>query len=155
MKTSPKPPAPKKLSPWDFLNSINAGKRGDDLLKDCTADSNEGADRDSPDKAYTPFIINRGLSYFIDSILFANAMNERAVLPAKMQFDFLRLAMQPRKRFSKWLKRIDDTDDVALLMAEYDYSAEKARDALSLYPEEELVKLRTRHDKGGSGKKTK
>lgn len=149
------PAAPKKLGPFDFLNSINDGPRGDDLLIDCFADSSNGAMPDSADKAYIPFMVNRGLSFFNDTILYANAMNERAGLPAKMQFDFLRHGIRPRKRFAKWAKKIDDAADVELIMAEYNYSAEKARDAYKLYTEDALIELRRRSDVGGSGKKTK
>jgi len=142
----------KKLSPFDFLNSINDGPRGLNLMKDCFADLSEGATPDSADKAYVPFIVNRGLSYFQDSILYANAMNERASLPTKMQYDFLRFGLRPRKRFSKWSKKADDSSDVELIMAEYGYSADKARDALKLYDANAISELRDRHEKGGSGK---
>jgi hypothetical protein len=139
----------KRLSPFDFLNSINAGPTGKDLLSECYADSSDGAILDSNDRDYLPFIVNRGLSYFVDAILFANAMNERAHLPAKMQYDFLRHALRPRKRFSKWSKKIDDTNDMKLIMQEYNYSSEKARDALKLFNEDTLVELRNKHNKGG------
>lgn len=145
----------KKLSPFDFLNSINEGSRGKNLMIDCFADLSEGATPDSADRAYVPFIINRGLSYFQDSILYANAMNERAALPAKMQYDFLRFGLRPRKRFSKWSKKIDDSSDVELIMAEYGYSADKARDALKLYDANAITELRARHEKGGTGKNQK
>jgi hypothetical protein len=146
---------PKKLSPFDFLNSINDGPRGNDLMIDCFADSGDGAVLDSADKSYIPFIVNRGLSYFQDSILYANAMNERAVLPAKMQYDFLRFGLRPRKRFSKWSKKADDSSDVTLIMAEYNYSSDKARDALKLFDADALIELRNRHEKGGTGKNIK
>lgn len=108
---------------------------------------------DSADKDYVPFMVNRGLSYFADTILYANAMNERAALPAKMQFDFYRYAIRPRKRFSKWSKKADETEDMKLLMVKYGYSADKARDALKLYTEAALEELRERSEKGGSSKK--
>lgn len=49
----------------DWLKSINQTK--DDLSKS-----------DDPDvmKSYPPFIINRSLSYFEDTIFFANEMNQ-------------------------------------------------------------------------------
>lgn len=146
---------PKQLSFFDFLNSINEGARGVNLLEYCTADSSEATIPNSPDKAYVSFMINRGLSYFADTVLYANAMNERAALPAKMQYDFLRYGIRPRKRFSKWTKKIDDSADIQLIMNEYGYSAEKARDAYKLYSEEALIELRMRNDTGGTGKKSK
>lgn len=145
----------KKIGLFDFLNSINDGTRGDDYLIDCFADTSNGAMPDSVDKAYIPFMINRGLSFFNDTIFYANAMNERASLPVKMQFDFLRHALRPRKRFAKWAKKADDTADVELIMAKYNYSSEKARDAYKLYTEGALIELRNSSDVGGSGKKIK
>ena len=154
MKASKKDTAaPKKLSFFDFLNSINDGAKGVDLLRDCTADNSGGHAPDSVDKEYIPFMINRGLSFYPDTILYANAMNGSAALPAKMQFDFYRFAVRPRKRFSKWAKKADDSADVKLLMIKYGYSADKARDALKLYTAEALAELRAKSETGGSGKK--
>jgi NACalpha-BTF3-like transcription factor len=145
----------KKLSPFDFLNSINDGPRGTDLLKGCLSYSSESLSVDSPDKEYVPFIVNRGLSYFQDTILFANAMNESAHIPSKMQYDFLRNAIKPRKRFSKWSKKIDDSDDVKLIMNRYGYSAEKARDALKIFCSnpDKLDQLKSVSSTGGISKK--
>ena len=150
--TAPKEPkndGPKKLSFFDFLNSINAGQSSANLMEGCLAESGEGASPDSPDRAYVPFMINRGLSYFNDTVMFANEMNRYASLPAKMQYDFYRHGIRPRKRFSKWGKRADDTPDVQLLMKHYECNAERAREILTFYPEEELTKLRKQYDRGG------
>lgn len=155
MKASKKDSAPQKLSPFDFIGSINDGPSGKNLLAGCYADNSESHIPDSPDKAYVPFIINRGLSYFTDTILYANAMNERAHLPAKMQFDFLRFGVRPRKRFSKWAKKTDDTEDVALIMKRYGYSSEKARDALKLFSADALDEMRAASETGGLNKKKK
>ena len=153
MKASKKDLDDKKISIFDFLNSINEGIKGKNLLKDCRADISDSLVFDSADRDYIPFMVNRGLSYFHDTILYANAMNERPSLPVKMQFDFYRHAIRPRKRFSKWSKKADDTEDVKLLMVKYNYSAEKARDALKLYTEAALDELRERSEKGGTSKK--
>lgn len=98
--------SPKKLSPFDFINNINAGPSAGNLLEGCTADDSESTPMDNPSKQYVPFIINRSLSYFNDTVLFANEMNRHHSLPPKMQYDFYRHAMRPRKRFSKWAKRL-------------------------------------------------
>lgn len=145
----PKNDGPKKLSFFDFLNSINAGQTSPNLMEGCLAESGEGATPDSPDRAYVPFMVNRGLSYFNDTVMFANEMNRYASLPAKMQYDFYRHGIRPRKRFSKWGKRADDTADVQLLMKHYECNAERAREVIAFYPEEELSKLRKQYDRGG------
>lgn len=139
-----------KLNFFSFLTEINAGKRGKDLLSESTADKSVGGDIvNSPDKAYLPFMVNRGLSYFQDTILFANEMNKHAHLPHKMQFDFLRFGVSPRKRFSKWAKKPANSDDVEMIMEKYDYSSEKANDALTLFTEDALKELRIKMNKGG------
>lgn len=56
-------------------------------------------------KNYNPYLINRGLSYFPDSVLQANAMNLRSFLDKQTQFDYLFHAVRKRKRFSRWHKK--------------------------------------------------
>lgn len=125
------------MTPFDFLNSINTSKK--DLI----------AEDELCEKYYNSFIINRSLSYFNDTVMFANEMNRYASLSAKMQYDFYRHGIRPRKRFSKWGKRADDTSDVQLLMKRYECNAERAREVIAFYPEEELLKLRKQYDRGG------
>ena len=79
----------------DYLNAINYSK--DDLF----ADEEAG-------KGYVPFIVNRSLSYFPDTILQANDMNIHADLGKQEQFDYLRHSIRKRRRFSKWLKKTED-----------------------------------------------
>ena len=150
-KSEDKPKEEKKLSLFDFLNNINEGSQAKNLLANTPAYVEE-SNPDSEDKAYVSFMINRGLSYYSDTVLFANAMNERSHLPSKMQYDFYRNAIRPRKRFSKWFKAADDTEIIEIIKSEYGYSSAKARDALPLFTEEALDNLRKKHDKGGKTK---
>jgi preprotein translocase subunit Sss1 len=101
-----------------------------------------------------PFIVNRGLSYFNDSILFANEMNQRAFLPHKMQYDFLKHCIRPRKRFSKWAKKSDDSEYIKCIMDEYSYSAEKARTVFGLFTQTQLTQLKNKRDVGGNTRKS-
>lgn len=138
------------LGPFDFLTSINEGAGfGPDLLSGSRACSAAGLDLASDDRGYVSFIINRGLSYFPDTILFANEMNQHASLPVVMQYKFLKGLIRRRKRFSKWGKKADDTDDVALIKKEYKVNTERAHSYLKLYTLEQLEMLRKKHNKGG------
>ena len=139
----------KKITPFDFITSINSGPKGKDLLEDATADQQALPDPDSPEKAYVSFMVNRGLSYFQDSVLFANEMNLHAHLPPKMQYDFLRHGIRPRKRFSKWFKKIPDSKDIQIIMKEYGYSSTRAYEVLPLFSQDALMDLHKKHDKGG------
>jgi hypothetical protein len=125
------------MSFFDFLNAINDSKK--DLL------------REDPltEKDYVPFMINRGLSYFPDTIMFANEMNSSADIPKQWQFDFYRIGISKRKRFSKWHKRDQLEEDVKLIMKEYDYSHQKALQIIDLLNETQLKNLREKYSSGG------
>lgn len=99
----------------DYLNSINHDKTP--LL-----DSHPEVE-----KSYAPYVINRCMSYFPDTILYANSMNYRAGLDKKMQFDYLRLSVRPRKRFSKWMKN-EISEEVQQIKQYFGYTTKKALD---------------------------
>jgi hypothetical protein len=139
----------KKLSFFDIVSNINAGPKAKDLLEDVTAHADEAVSLESPEKAYVPFMVNRSLSFFNDTVLFANEMNRYASLPAKMQYDFYRNALRPRKRFSKWFKALPDTKDIEVIKEHYGYSSEKAREVLPLFTPSALAELHKLRDKGG------
>jgi hypothetical protein len=134
-----------KLSPFSFLNSISAGVNSADLMASARV-SGGGSDPASPEKAYAAFIVNRGLSYFHDSVLLANEMNRYASeLPPRMQYDFLRAVLRPRKRISKWLKA-EPIADLELVQKTYGYSETKAREVLPLLTEDNLKYIRNLHN---------
>lgn len=124
----------------DYLNAINVSK--EPLL-----DISESYTKQS----YPPFVVTRCLSYFPDTLFAANEMNTRPLIDSKMHFDFLRGAVRPRKRFSKWLKREDDSR-VAALVEYYGMSSRKAREALSVLSEADLEEIVAAVDKGGRSK---
>lgn len=124
----------------DYLNAINVSK--EPLL-----DISESYTKQS----YPPFVVTRCLSYFPDTLFAANEMNTRPLIDSKMHFDFLRGAVRPRKRFSKWLKREDDSR-VAALVEYYGISSRKAREALPVLSESDLEEIVAAVDKGGRSK---
>jgi hypothetical protein len=139
-----------KLTPFTFISSINDGRKGPHLLEGCKADQSlETANPDSPDKAYVPFMVNRGLSYFKDTVLFANEMNIHHDLPNRMQYDFYRYMVTAKRRFSKWGKKQNAHADIAIIQKEYGYSREKAEAVYPIFNKTEIQKLYKKHDKGG------
>jgi len=140
----------KKLSPFDFINSINKGCSGENLLADCHADDSlENANPDSPDKNYVPFIINRGFSYFKDTVLFANEMNIKHQLPPKMQYDFYRNIVSNKKRFSKWAKKANASNDILAIQKYYNYSRQRAEEAYKILTKGQIQEIHKLLDKGG------
>ena len=148
VETHQLPPKVAAFNVFSIVNNINEGVRGDNLMKDCTADISE-TPKSEVEKVYLPFLVNRNFSNFSDTVLLANVMNQYPNLPAKMQYDFLRHTIRPKKSFAKWGKAIDTSADEKVLIELYDYSSEKAKDALSCLSEEQMKVLRKRVDKGG------
>jgi hypothetical protein len=124
------------MSPFDFLNAINDTKKN--LFEDPQAA-----------KDYKPFIVNRGLSYFHDTVLYANEMNKHPELDKDQQFSFFLNIISRKKRFSKWSKKDATTDSIELVKEYFGYSSEKAKDALSLLSEEHLIMIKEKLYKGG------
>lgn len=81
------------MTPFDFINNISAETKS--IWDDTTSETE-----------YNVFMINRGLSQYRDTILFAQVMNQTGQYVSKeMQYDFLRLAVtNKKKRFAKWAK---------------------------------------------------
>jgi hypothetical protein len=122
-------------SPFEYLNSINDTKV--DIIVD-----------DITEKSYNGFMINRSLSYFPDTVIFANEMNRYHHIDKKLQFHFLINTIRKRKRFSKWIKPELDTD-IEVVKEYYGYNNEKARQALSLLSSSQIEELKKKVNKGG------
>jgi len=123
------------MNPFEYLNAIN------DTKKDIMVD-------DIAEKGYSSFMVNRGLSYFNDTVLFANEMNRNHHLDNRLQFDFLINIIRKRKRFSKWMKP-EVVSDVEVVKEYYGYSNEKARQALTLLTPEQINEIKKKVYKGG------
>ena len=86
-------------------------------------------------------MINRGLSYFPDSVLQANAMNLRSFLDKQTQFDYLFHSIRKRKRFSKWHKKTN-LDIVPIVAELLDCSPREAERYADLLIEEMAHEIR-------------
>ena len=127
------------MSPFDYLNAINTTKK--DIMVD-----------DVAEKAYASFMVNRGLSYFPDTILFANEMNVNHHIDHRLQFDFFINIIKKKKRFSKWMKP-QDIENLELIKTYYGYSNDKAKSILSLLDNKQIEELKQRINQGGKSRK--
>ena len=123
------------MNPFEYLKAINESKK--DIMVD-----------DLSEKEYNPFIINKGLSYFKDTVLYANEMNKNHTLDHRLQFYFLINIIRKKKRWSKWIKA-DEVANLELIKEYYGYSNEKTKSALSLMSNEQIEQLKNRIYKGG------
>jgi len=121
----------------DYLNAINQTKEpimdGDDEMWE---------------KKYPPFVINKCLHAFQDTILFVNEMNQLPNTDKKLQFDFYLNSLRPRKRFSPWLKA-KKLENLEYVKEYYGYNNEKAKSALKILNDEQIKAIKDSLNKGG------
>ena len=124
------------MNPFKYLNEINYGKRN--IMVD-----------EETEKAYVPFIINRSLSYFPDTVALANEMNRYGHLESRLQFAFLINTIRKRKRFGgKWVTTAK-SKNLEYVKEYYGYSNAKAKVALDILDKKQLNLIKEKLDKGG------
>lgn len=121
----------------DYLYSINQSKQN---LMDKYPDQIH--------TKYIPYIVNKNLSAFADSILHANLINLNSHIDKKLQYDYFINTLRPRKRFSPWLKK-QKFEYLESIKSYYNYSDEKARQVLNVLTLEQLEHIKKILDKGG------
>ena len=121
----------------DYLNSINLSK--ENLM-----------DGDDPEweKKYSPYIINKCLAPFNDTIMLVNEMNMRHHLDKKLQYDFLLNSIRSKKRYAPWVKA-SKLKDLEYVKEYYGYTDEKAKTALSILNESQIKAIKDSLNKGG------
>ena len=101
------------------------------------------------EKDYHAFVINKALSFHYDCVFQANEMNKYPGLPATLQYQYLLNTIRGYKRpFRKWEKR-ETIDDLEAVKEYYNYSYEKAKEALVLLSNAQKEAIRKAIDKGG------
>ena len=124
------------MTPFDFINAVNTTKK--DLFEDPLAH-----------KDYSAFLVNRGLSYFPDTVMHANAMNCTPSIAKDWQFYFFLNSIPKKKRFSKWAKKDTDTESLSLVKEYFGYSSERASDVLDILSDEQMAMIKEKLFKGG------
>ena len=123
------------MTPFDYLKAINESK------EDVMLTSQD-------EKKYAAFIVNRGLSFFMDTIFQANEINRNHHLDSRLQFDYLLNSIRQKKRYSKWLKS-EKLDDLDIVKEYYGFGNEKAKNALQVLTDEQLAYIRRKLNQGG------
>lgn len=120
----------------DWLNSINQKKSN--LIQEDSLN----------EKAYLPYIINKCLSYFPDTLFHSNQMNSLPFLDKKMQYDYFLTKIPKKSRFSKWHKS-QENDIIETIKKYYGYSTQKAKQVSHLFTEEQIQKMDSEMQIGG------
>ena len=128
------------MNPFVFVTNINGAKK--DLIRES----------DNPvlmEKSYNPFLVNRALSYFIDTIMYSNEINGVKHIDSTLQNDYYLNSIRSGKRFSKWAKPVEDSN-IESIQEYYKVSYMKALDISKILSKEQIDLIKTKIIKGGN-----
>ena len=97
---------------------------------------------------YSPFIVNKCLAPFPDTIQLVNEINQLHHLDKKLQFDFLINSLRPRNRYQPWMKA-KKLKNLEYVKEFYGYNNQKAKVALELLDEKQISAIKEKLNKGG------
>ena len=123
--------------PFDYLTSINLSKKN--IMED-----------DLDEKVYNPFLVNRTLSYFPETVLLANEINKFSNIPKRQQYEFFLNVIPRKKRFAKWASQ-DKLEHLEAISEYFGYSLSKAEEVYPILTRsqiEEIVRLTSRGGRG-------
>ena len=121
----------------DYIKAVNQTK---EPLMD--------GDDEEWEKKYPPFIVNKCVAPFPDTIMLVNEINQLPNVDKKLQFDFLINSLRPRKRFTPWLKA-KKLENLEYVKEFYGYNNEKAKSALDILSDEQISAIKRKLNKGG------
>ena len=121
----------------DYINAIN-------YTKEPLLDTED----EQWEKKYPPYIINKCIAPFPDSLMLVNEINQLHHLDKKLQYDFLINSLRPRKRYTPWMKA-KKLENLEYVKEYYGYNNEKAKSALDILTDEQISAIKTKLNKGG------
>ena len=118
-----------KLTPWDIAKTINTKSGRMEIEKGM----------------YDSFVMNKVFSNTQDSVFFANEVNGFTKnIDEQMQYDFYYYGLSKASRYGKWFKipKCEDKDIIEYVQNYFNYSKEKAVDAISCFDEETIEAIK-------------
>lgn len=125
-----------KYKLFDFVDNITYKKQ--DLFQDPEAKLD-----------YSGYAVNKALSFYGDTVLYANELNQRPNIPKEWQFYFYLNGVPKKKRFSKWVKKDQSTKSLNIIMEYFGYTSREAQNVISLFSKELLAEIEEKLNKGG------
>lgn len=119
------------MNPFDYVNSISLNKKN--MMRNTEND-------ELAEKEYVGYLVNRALSYYTDTILYANEMNKYPEIDGKLQYEYLFHSIRPAKRFSKWAKNQISQDTVAISKY-FKVNLRRAEEYRKLLPDREIKEI--------------
>lgn len=120
-----------KRSPFDWVKSINEKDYQYDL------------------SGYNPFLTNRCFAMHLDTVLLAEEMNQAHALGPQLQYDFYYHSVRKGKRFG-FPPKPQEEQNLEVVMKYYNYSKQKALEALRILTQPDIKMMMKSMDKGGN-----
>jgi len=118
-------------SPFDYVNSVTTNKEYIDDID-----------------GYIPYLINRSLSFNVETLLYANEMNINSSIDKRLQYDYYFNIIPKKKYYNKWIKKRDNAD-LELVRKYFNCSITKAKTTLTILSREQLETIRKKFEQGG------
>lgn len=123
-----------------------------DFVNDLCNDKQYRFDPTSKTK-YDPFMVNRALSQHADTIMYANEMNKYPFIDKLLQHDFYFEIVSARKRYGKWAKSGNESEEVInLIIRHYKVNRIHAKQYLDLMTDADIQTLKDTYEVGGKSK---
>lgn len=120
---------------FDYVNSIT--QKTEDL-----------SGNEDLEKEYVPFLINKAMSYYVDTVMIANQMNMLSDIPVRQQYQYYYNTVRKSKRWAKWHKKVED-EDLELIKEYFGYNDRRANEALEILSPNDITIIKERSNKGG------
>lgn len=130
------------MNPFEFVNAINTTKV--DLIR--TGQASE--------QSYNTWVINKALSYHIDTIMYASQINGVSHIDPILQNDYYLNTVRSGKRYSKWHKK-EQSEDIEAIKEYYQTSYIRAQEIKQVLTRDQLDLIKIRIIKGGNDAQSK
>lgn len=125
-------------NPFDYVK---------DILQDGKNIIRNGEIPEVEEQEYNPFIVNKALSYNIDTVMDSNNMNLFHGLDNLMQFEYLINSVRKWKRpYTPWYKKEKGVIDLEIVKQAYGYNTVKAEAALAILTDEQVKLLKKKQE---------
>ena len=125
-------------NPFDYVKSIQKSKI--DLIR---KSNNINAIKD-----YNPYLTNKALSFYADSIFYANDMNFYNQLDKDQQYGYLINTVRSMNRQFTWFKREKDSD-IETIMKYYSMNRQRARETIKFLSKDNIKNIKAQLNEGG------
>jgi hypothetical protein len=102
---------------------------------------------------YTPYLINRAMSYFPETIQIAQHMNTLSLLPPEVHYRLWHsLLPKGNKRYARWGKKLIP-DNLKLVQDYFGCNNIRAREYLDMLSEDDIHSIQQEMELGGTTKR--